>query len=60
MFGQVPVGRAHLLKPERVLVYSKKMAVAWRALDAQLQGVRSLDDVMRIDLHYLCRRGRKP
>ena len=44
-----------MVKPERVLIYTKKMEVRWRDLEAGLQGVRSLDDVIRIDLHFLCR-----
>ena len=44
-----------MIKPERVLVLSKSMRVRWRQLEAGLQGVKSLDDVMRIDLHYLSR-----
>ncbi len=52
----MPAERGQVLKPERVLVYTKRMVVAWGALHERLQAVRSLDDVMRIDLHYLCRR----
>ena len=52
---QVPAARDQVLKPERVLVFTKKMVVAWGKLDERLRSVRSLDDVMRIDLHYLCR-----
>jgi hypothetical protein len=44
-----------VIKPERVLVYTKKMVVRWKELGSGLQGVRNLDDIMRIDLHYLCR-----
>ena len=44
-----------MIKPERVLVLSKSMCVRWRLLEAGLQGVKSLDDIMRIDLHYLSR-----
>ncbi len=54
--GQGPPSRKHVVKPERVLVYTKKMEVRWRALEADLQGVRSLDDVIRIDLDFLLRR----
>lgn len=36
---------------------SKSMCVRWRLLEAGLQGVKSLDDIMRIDLHYLSRWG---
>ena len=44
-----------MVKPERVLIYTKKMEVRWRALEEGLQGVRSLDDIIRIDLDFLCR-----
>lgn len=54
-FAQGPPTKRHLVKPERVLIYTKKMEVRWRDLEAGLQGVRSLDDVIRIDLHFLCR-----
>ena len=54
---QVPEGRDQVVKPERVLVLAKSMRVRWRQLDARLQGgVTSLDDLMRIDLHYITRR----
>ena len=53
--AQGPPTKRHLVKPERVLIYTKKMEVRWRDLEAGLQGVRSLDDVIRIDLHFLCR-----
>lgn len=49
--------KQHVIKPERVLVYSKKMVVIWKALESTLRGVRSLDDIMHIDLHFLCRYG---
>lgn len=54
----MPAAREQVVKPERVLVYTKKMVVAWDRLDERLRAVRSLDDVMRIDLHYLCRHAR--
>lgn len=54
--GQGPPTKKHMVKPERVLVYTKKMEVRWRALEADLQGVRSLDDIIRIDLDFLLRR----
>ena len=53
---QVPESKDQVIKPERVLVLSKSMRVRWRQLEAGLQGVKSLDDIMRIDLHYLSRR----
>ncbi len=56
-FAQVPESKDQVIKPERVLVLSKSMRVRWRQLEAGLQGVKSLDDVMRIDLHYLSRWG---
>ena len=53
---QVPEGKEQVIKPERVLVLAKSMRVRWRQLDAHLQGgVTSLDDLMRIDLHYITR-----
>lgn len=52
---QGPPSKRHLIKPERVLVYTKKMEVRWRALVAGLQGVRSLDDIIRVDLDFLRR-----
>ena len=53
---QVPEGKDQVVKPERVLVLAKSMRVRWRQLDAHLQGgVTSLDDLMRIDLHYITR-----
>lgn len=55
-YGQGPPSKKHVVKPERVLMYTKKMEVRWRALEADLQGVRSLDDVIRIDLDFLLRR----
>ena len=55
MLPQVPEGKDQVIKPERVAVLSKSMRVRWRALEAGLQGVRSLDDIMRIDLHYITR-----
>ncbi|KAK9907295.1 hypothetical protein WJX75_000938 [Coccomyxa subellipsoidea] len=55
-----PPTKRHLVKPERVLIYTKKMEVRWRDLEAGLQGVRSLDDVIRIDLHFLCRAMQPP
>ena len=53
--AQVPESKDQVIKPERVLVLSKSMRVRWRQLEAGLQGVKSLDDIMRIDLHYLSR-----
>ncbi|BDA48116.1 hypothetical protein COCOBI_11-3740 [Coccomyxa sp. Obi] len=55
-----PPSKKHVVKPERVLVYTKKMEVRWRALEADLQGVRSLDDVIRIDLDFLLRAMQPP
>ena len=53
---QVPEGKDQVIKPERVLVLAKSMRVRWRQLDAHLQGgVTSLEDLMRIDLHYITR-----
>jgi len=51
----VPESKDQVIKPERVLVLSKRMRVRWRELEAGLQGVKSLDDIMRIDLHYITR-----
>ena len=51
----MPESRDQVIQPERVLVLSKSMCVRWRMLEAGLQGVKSLDDIMRIDLHYLSR-----
>ncbi|CAL8462889.1 g2423 [Coccomyxa elongata] len=55
-----PPSKKHMVKPERVLVYTKKMEVRWRALEVDLQGVRSLDDVIRIDLDFLLRAMQPP
>lgn len=51
----MPESKDQVIKPERVLVLSKRMRVRWRELEAGLQGVKSLDDIMRIDLHYITR-----
>ena len=55
--AQVPESKDQVIKPERVLVLSKSMRVRWRDLGARMHrpGVTSLDDIMRIDLHYIMR-----
>jgi hypothetical protein len=55
--AQVPESKDQVIKPERVLVLSKSMRVRWRDLGAHMHrpGVTSLDDIMRIDLHYIMR-----
>ncbi len=47
-------------QPERVLAYSKDTKVAWSRLDARLQGVGALSDIMRFDLGPLTRRMQAP
>ena len=53
----MPESEDQVIKPERVLVLSKSMCVRWRDLGAHMHrpGVTSLDDIMRIDLHYIMR-----
>lgn len=36
------------------------MAVHWRTLDNRLQAVDGLDDVMLLDLNFLCRQMQPP
>lgn len=47
-------------QPERVLAYSKETTVAWCQVDARLQGVGALSDIMRFDLGPLTRRMQAP
>lgn len=50
-----PVALRAAVKPERVLCYARRTAVAWAALDPRLQGVRGLSDILRLDLDPFCR-----
>lgn len=45
----------HAAAPERVMVYSKRMWVRWTRVNARLQAVTGLDDVMLLDLQHFCR-----
>jgi len=47
-------------QPERVLAYSKETRVSWSRVDARLQGVGALSDIMRFDLAPLTRRMQAP